>query len=132
VRVRVADLEVDESALSAVASAVSAARHGIGFGPEVTRGTIDAVGVAGVAEALDDTTRAFARRAELLADALERLRGFPAVFVREFAVTETMLVAGVQGGVAAAGGAGAAAVTAAGAAGAGAAVGAAGVGGDGR
>lgn len=125
---RVADLEVDESALSAVASAVSAARHGIGFGPEVTRGTIDAVGVAGVAEALDDTTRAFARRAELLGDALERLRGFPAVFVREFAVTETMLVAGVRGGAAAAGGA----ATAAGAAGAGAAVGAAGVGGDGR
>ncbi|GAA0962234.1 hypothetical protein FFA01_27050 [Frigoribacterium faeni] len=127
---RVADLEVDESALSAVASAVSAARYGIGFDPEVTRGTIDAVGVAGVAEAIDDTTRAFARRAELLADALERLRGFPAVFVREFAVTETMLVAGVRAGAAAAGGA----ATAAGAAGAGAgsASGAAGVGGEGR
>jgi len=93
----VADLQVDESALSGVASAVSGARGEIGFDTALTRGSSDAVGAARVAEALDETTRQLRRRVEFLGGVLERLSLFPAAFVREVGRTDSALAAGVLG-----------------------------------
>ena len=93
-----ADLQVDESALSGVASAVSGARGDIGFDAGLTRGSSDAVGAARVAEALDDTTRQLRRRVEFLGGVLERLSLFPAAFVREVGRTDSALAAGVSAG----------------------------------
>jgi len=94
----VADLQVDESALSGVASAVSRARGDIGFDTALTRGSSDAVGAARVAEALDETTRQLRRRVEFLGGVLERLSLFPAAFVREVGRTDSALAAGVLAG----------------------------------
>lgn len=93
-----ADLEIDETELSGVASAVSAARADVELHPAVTRGSIDAVGVSSVAETLDGVTQRFARRIDLLRGVLERLSGFPSVFRQELARTESGLVAGLTGG----------------------------------
>ena len=93
-----ADLQVDESALSGVASAVSGARGDIGFDAGLTRGSSDAVGAARVAEALDETTRQMGRRVEFLVGVLERLSLFPAAFVREVGRTDSALATGVSAG----------------------------------
>ena len=91
-----ADLQVDESALSGVASAVSGARGEIAFDTALTRGSSDAVGTARVAEALDETTRQMGRRVEFLREVLERLSLFPAAFVREVGRTDSALATGVS------------------------------------
>ena len=91
-----ADLQVDESALSGVASAVSGARGEIAFDTALTRGSSDAVGTARVAEALDETTRQMGRRVEFLREVLERLSLFPAAFVREVGRTDEALATGAS------------------------------------
>ena len=100
---RVADLEVDESEVAAVASAVSAVHARVGLDRALTRGSLDAVGAVRVAEVLDSVTERFARRVELLRDVLERLGRFPDAFVHEVSRTE----AGLVSSLAADGGAGA-------------------------
>jgi len=96
----VADLEVDESEIAAVASAVSAVHARVGLDRALTRG---AVGAVRVAEVFDSVTERFARRVELLRDVLERLGRFPDAFVHEVSRTE----AGLVSSLAADGGAGA-------------------------